>query len=215
MVNLADPIFNRGCQIAALVIVVFGLRAYLKKLKFLFLLNTLTKKNNIIWNVKINTLAVVFAKFSYELRCHFVFALVALYAKEVNNRDELLMKINNVADIIRQTPNLLEKTWNSLHCRMERCIKVNGGHIEQLFLFSITTINYYHWLSCSVFIQIDVSHDFFFSWRFERDKRCDISICMRILQKIRVDCKTAREQYGRLCAALHLVTLNYTVTLIL
>jgi hypothetical protein len=33
-----------------------------------------------------------------------------VYAKEVNNRDELLMRINNVA-IIRQTPNVLEKIW--------------------------------------------------------------------------------------------------------
>jgi hypothetical protein len=38
-----------------------------------------------------------------------------VYAKEVNNRDELLIKINNVADIIHQTPNVLEKTWSSLH----------------------------------------------------------------------------------------------------
>jgi len=55
-----------------------------------------------------------------------------VYANEINNRDELLMKINNVADIIRQTPNLLEKTWDSLHRRTEKCIEVNGGHIEQL-----------------------------------------------------------------------------------
>ncbi|KAL4107764.1 hypothetical protein QTP88_018056 [Uroleucon formosanum] len=54
-----------------------------------------------------------------------------VYAKEVNNRDELLMRINYVADI-RRTLNLLEKTWNSLHRRMERCIEVNGGHIEKL-----------------------------------------------------------------------------------
>jgi hypothetical protein len=33
-----------------------------------------------------------------------------VYTKEVNNRDELLMKINNAADIIRQTQNVLEKT---------------------------------------------------------------------------------------------------------
>ena len=45
-----------------------------------------------------------------------------VYANEINNREELLMKINNVADIIRQTPNLLEKTWDSLHRRMEKCI---------------------------------------------------------------------------------------------
>ncbi|KAL4084896.1 hypothetical protein QTP88_027767 [Uroleucon formosanum] len=55
-----------------------------------------------------------------------------VYAKEVNNRNELLMRINNVADIIRQTPNLLNKTWGSLHRRMEKCIEVNGGHIGQL-----------------------------------------------------------------------------------
>jgi len=55
-----------------------------------------------------------------------------VYSKEVNNREELLMRIHNVADIIRQTPNLLEKTWSSLHRRMEKCIEVNGGHIEQL-----------------------------------------------------------------------------------
>jgi len=55
-----------------------------------------------------------------------------VYAKEVNNRNEPLMRINNVADIIRQTPNLLEKTWGSLHRRMEKCIEVNGGHIEHL-----------------------------------------------------------------------------------
>ncbi len=55
-----------------------------------------------------------------------------IYVKEVNNRDELLMRIINVADIIRQTPNVLETTWSSLHRRMEKCIEVNGGHIEQL-----------------------------------------------------------------------------------
>ena len=55
-----------------------------------------------------------------------------LYAKEVNNRDELLVKIFNVADIIRQTPNLFEKTWSSLHPSMVKCVEVNGGHIEQL-----------------------------------------------------------------------------------
>ena len=57
---------------------------------------------------------------------------IQVYAKEVNNREELLMRINNVADIIRQTPNLLEITWSSLHRRMEKCVEVNGGHIEQL-----------------------------------------------------------------------------------
>ena len=44
----------------------------------------------------------------------------------LNNRDELLMRINNVADIIRQTPNLLEKTWNSLHRRIESASKLTG-----------------------------------------------------------------------------------------
>ncbi|KAE9542292.1 hypothetical protein AGLY_003419, partial [Aphis glycines] len=44
----------------------------------------------------------------------------------------VLMQIINVADIIRETPILLEKTWNSLHRRMEKCIEVNGGHIEHL-----------------------------------------------------------------------------------
>jgi len=52
-----------------------------------------------------------------------------VYAKELNYRDELLMRINDVGDIIRQTPNLLEKTWISLHRRMEKCIEVNGSHM--------------------------------------------------------------------------------------
>lgn len=34
-----------------------------------------------------------------------------VYAKEVSHRDELLVRINNVADQIRQTPNFLEKLW--------------------------------------------------------------------------------------------------------
>jgi hypothetical protein len=55
-----------------------------------------------------------------------------VYAKKVNNKDVLLMRINNVADIIRQTPNVLEKTWSSLHRRVDICIEVNGSHIEQL-----------------------------------------------------------------------------------
>ena len=42
-----------------------------------------------------------------------------------------------LADIIRQTPNLIEKTWSSLHHRMEKCIEVNGGHIEQLLQIKI------------------------------------------------------------------------------
>jgi len=33
-----------------------------------------------------------------------------VYSKEVNSRDELLMRIHNVADIICQTPSLIEKT---------------------------------------------------------------------------------------------------------
>jgi len=53
------------------------------------------------------------------------------YGKEVNNRDELLMGINNVTDIIRQTPDMLKKTRSLLHRRMQKCIDVNGGHIEQ------------------------------------------------------------------------------------
>jgi hypothetical protein len=53
-----------------------------------------------------------------------------VYAKEVNNKDELLMRINNVADIIRQTPNVLEKTWSSLHRCVEKCIENNGCHIK-------------------------------------------------------------------------------------
>jgi hypothetical protein len=56
-----------------------------------------------------------------------------VYAKKVNNRNELLMRINNVVDIIRQTPNVLEKTWSSLHRRVEKCIEVNGDHIEQFY----------------------------------------------------------------------------------
>jgi len=47
-----------------------------------------------------------------------------VYAKELNNRDELFMKINNVTDIICQTPNLLEKTWSSLHRWMESASKL-------------------------------------------------------------------------------------------
>jgi len=42
------------------------------------------------------------------------------------------MRINNVADIIRQTPNLFEKQMNSLHRRIEKCIEVNGSHILTL-----------------------------------------------------------------------------------
>jgi len=55
-----------------------------------------------------------------------------VYAKEVNNRDKLLMRINNVADIIRQTPNLFENTCSSSRRRIEKCIEVNGRHIKQL-----------------------------------------------------------------------------------
>lgn len=55
-----------------------------------------------------------------------------VYAKEVNSREDLLIRINEVADSIRQTPNLLERTWSSLHRRMEKCIEVNGGHVEHL-----------------------------------------------------------------------------------
>jgi len=51
---------------------------------------------------------------------------------QLNDRDELLMRINNVADIIRQIPNLLEKTWSLFHRRMEKCIKVNETRILTL-----------------------------------------------------------------------------------
>ena len=44
----------------------------------------------------------------------------------LKNRDELLMRINYIADIIRQTPNSLEKTWNSLHRRIESASKLTG-----------------------------------------------------------------------------------------
>lgn len=36
-----------------------------------------------------------------------------VYAKKINNRNELLLTINNVADIIRHIPNMLERTWIS------------------------------------------------------------------------------------------------------
>jgi hypothetical protein len=49
-----------------------------------------------------------------------------VYAKEIDNKNELLMRINNLADIICQTPNVLKKTWSSLHRRVEKCIEVNG-----------------------------------------------------------------------------------------
>jgi hypothetical protein len=59
-----------------------------------------------------------------------------VYAKEVNNRDEFLIRINNVADIIRQTPNVyvenVEKTWSLLHRCVEKCIVVNRGYIQRL-----------------------------------------------------------------------------------
>lgn len=42
------------------------------------------------------------------------------------------MNINDVADVIRQIPNLLGRTWSLLHRLMEKCIKVNGSQIEQL-----------------------------------------------------------------------------------
>ncbi|KAL4103449.1 hypothetical protein QTP88_018826 [Uroleucon formosanum] len=64
-----------------------------------------------------------------------------VYAKEVNNRNELLMRINNVADIIRQTPNLLNKTWGSLHRRMEKNfqMKLNKKSFEKLVKFYLDT----------------------------------------------------------------------------
>lgn len=52
------------------------------------------------------------------------YEITKVFTKEVNNRDVLLIIINNVADINSQTPNLLGKTWNSLHQSMEKCIEV-------------------------------------------------------------------------------------------
>lgn len=56
-----------------------------------------------------------------------------VYAQEVNNRDELLMRINNVADIIRHTPNLFEKSLRSLHDRLEKCNEVNQNSHRTTF----------------------------------------------------------------------------------
>lgn len=49
-----------------------------------------------------------------------------VFAKEVNIREELLLRTNNAVDIIRQSSTLLERIWILLHRSMEKFIEVNG-----------------------------------------------------------------------------------------
>lgn len=55
-----------------------------------------------------------------------------VYATPVNTIDELRQRVNNVAEIIRQNPEMILRTQTSMARRIQACIDNNGHHFEQL-----------------------------------------------------------------------------------
>jgi len=55
-----------------------------------------------------------------------------VYAQVVHTRDELLDRINEAANSIREIPNLLKCVCMSLYQRAEKCLEVQRRHFEHL-----------------------------------------------------------------------------------
>ncbi|KAF0761905.1 Uncharacterized protein FWK35_00008407 [Aphis craccivora] len=55
-----------------------------------------------------------------------------IYVKEVNNRDELLMRI------VLLNIKFVGKDWSKLHRCTKKCIEVNGGHVNKAIRASKT-----------------------------------------------------------------------------
>lgn len=56
-----------------------------------------------------------------------------VFAKEVNIREELLVRTNNAVDVIRQSSILLERIWILLHRLMKKSIEVNGVTLNKFY----------------------------------------------------------------------------------
>lgn len=55
-----------------------------------------------------------------------------VYARSVNNLEELRQRIVNCCEEIRRTPGIFERVRRSFIRRCESCLEMNGGHVEQL-----------------------------------------------------------------------------------
>ena len=64
-----------------------------------------------------------------------------VYSEEINTRDQLLDRINNAFQEIRNSPEVIRNAVSNLNIRRRKCEKVNGGHFEnllkQLLLFKV------------------------------------------------------------------------------
>jgi len=56
----------------------------------------------------------------------------SVYKETANSREELLQKIQEAANEIKNRRDMLFKTRRSFRKRIEKCIEVEGGHFEQL-----------------------------------------------------------------------------------
>lgn len=55
-----------------------------------------------------------------------------VYAQEINTVQDLWQQIVNSANFIKNQPNIFFKVRRSFNKRIQKCIEVNGGHIEHL-----------------------------------------------------------------------------------
>jgi len=55
-----------------------------------------------------------------------------VYARAVDSREELLQRIHDACEAIRNRPEVLERACRSLEQRVHACIQVDGSHFEQL-----------------------------------------------------------------------------------
>jgi hypothetical protein len=55
-----------------------------------------------------------------------------VYEEKTNNQDALLHRVLDAAELIRNTPDVLEHTINLLPQRTTQCISVDGAQFENL-----------------------------------------------------------------------------------
>lgn len=56
----------------------------------------------------------------------------SVYSSEINSREELLQRIEDACNEIRNNPDMTRKTIRHIITRARKCIEQNGGHFEQL-----------------------------------------------------------------------------------
>lgn len=54
-----------------------------------------------------------------------------VYSTTINNRDELLQKIHNACEEMKNNPDIIRKSVNHILTRARKCIQQNGLHFEQ------------------------------------------------------------------------------------